>query len=51
MNKVEGFLWKARCNYYRKKVALYVIMGNRKKANETFNKVLDMLDAYRDMYL
>ena len=51
MNKVEKLIWKIRCSYYGRKMAMYVIMGDRKKANEAFNKVLDMFDAYRDVYL
>ena len=51
MSKFGKLMWKLRCSYYGRKMAMYVILGDREKANESFNKVLDMLDAYRDIYL
>lgn len=51
MNGIGKFFWGLRCEYYRAKVMYYVIKGDRKKANKNFNKVLDMLEAYVDIYV
>lgn len=51
MSKLGKLMWKLRCSYYGRKMAMYVILGDRAKANEAFNKVLDMVDAYKDIYL
>ena len=51
MGKFEKLIWKLRCSYYGRKMAMYVILGDREKANESFNKVLDMVEAYKDIYL
>ena len=51
MNGIEKLLWKIRCSYYSRKMAIYTILGDRKKADDAFNKVFDMMEAYKDIYL
>ena len=51
MSNIGKFFWGLRCKYYSNKMMISVIFGDRKKANECFNKILDMMDAYRDVYL
>lgn len=51
MNRIEKLLWKMRCRYYSRKIAIYVVLGDRKKASDTFNKVLDLMEAYKNIYL
>ena len=46
--KIFSVLWKARLKLIGTRAKWYVLMGNKEKERKEYEKILKMLDAYKD---
>lgn len=51
MNTLESLIWKIKCWKHRKVCYFWTLMGRKDKANKEYEKVLHMMDAYKNLYL